>query len=61
MTYRKNKSRGFTLIELMIAIVIVGILTAIAVPNFTGYMREARRTDAIVMLLEVAGEQEKFY
>lgn len=41
---KKNKKKGFTLVELMIVIVIMVILAAAATPVFTGYMRKARAT-----------------
>ena len=52
---------GFTLTELMIAVVVVGILAAIAVPAYTNYIREANRVDAQTALLALANEQEKQY
>jgi len=55
-----NKSKGFTLIELMVTLVIVAILVSLAVPAYGKYMTKARRSDAIAMLVDVAGEQERF-
>ena len=55
-----KRLRGFTLIELMVVVVIVGILASIAYPSYTNFMRQARRSDAHVALLKLAAEQEKF-
>ena len=57
-----NTSRhsGFTLIELMITLVIIGILAGIAYPSYTRYMTQTRRSDAQIALTEIANRQEKY-
>jgi type IV pilus assembly protein PilE len=57
----RSRERGMTLMELMTVIVILGILTAIAVPSYRSYLRRANRVDATSALLRVAAAQEKFY
>jgi len=53
--------RGITLIELMIVIVIVGILVAIAYPNYQAFTARAKRTEAKSALLQIATNQERHY
>lgn len=57
----KSTQAGFTLIELMIVVAIVGILAAIAIPNYTEYVRKSRRSDAKSSILEVTQRLERFY
>ena len=52
---------GFTLMELMIAVAIVGILAAIAIPSYTAYVRRANRTDAVRALTLDAQALERCY
>ena len=51
---------GFSLIELMIVVVIVGILLAIALPAYQDYVLRSHRTDAHSSLLDIAARQERF-
>jgi len=63
----KNRNRGvkqmagFTLIELMIVVVIVGLLTAISYPNYTAYVERGKRSEGRALLLEVANRMERMY
>lgn len=51
---------GFTLIEMMIAVAIIGILAAIALPAYQEYVRVARRADALDALSTASTAQEKY-
>lgn len=54
-------SQGFTLIELMITVAIIGILASIAYPSYTQYVQRANRAEARAMLLENAQFLERNY
>jgi len=53
--------RGVTLLELMIVTVIIGILAAIAYPNYREFVSRAKRNEAKAALLQIAQNQERFY
>lgn len=55
-----RKPRGFTLIELMIAVAIVAILAAVVFPSFLDAIRKSRRTDAFTALAAVQQAQERW-
>ena len=52
---------GFTLLELMITLTIIGIITSIAYTSFQSYVLKARRIDATETLMKLAVAQERFY
>ena len=55
------KIQGFTLMELLIAVAIVGILASVAYPSYLDSVTKARRSDGQAKLLEVAQRLERFY
>jgi prepilin-type N-terminal cleavage/methylation domain-containing protein len=57
---RRNARRGFSLMELMIVVAITGILAAIAIPTFTGYLHRARASEATQFLGVIKLKQEAY-
>ena len=55
-----RKSRGFTLIELVIVVAIIAILAAIALPSFMNQIRKSRRADALQAMQQIALFEERF-
>lgn len=56
-----KKSLGFTLIELMIVVAIIGIITGIALPSYQEHLKSGRRTDATAMMSGFAQAMEKHF
>ena len=61
MGARPDSNAGFTLVELLIVIGIIGLLSAIAIPNFLSYQARSRRSEAYVNLAAVARLQSTYH
>jgi len=59
--YRMSNYKGFSLIELMIAVSIVGILAAIGYPSYQSSVQKSRRADCEGALVGFAGAMERFF
>lgn len=55
-----HRSRGFTLIELIIALVVAALLASLAIPAYQGFIDRGRRAAAISVLTELHAEQQSF-
>ena len=56
-----EKNFGFTLIELMIVIVVIGLLAAIALPNYSEYVLRSKITEALAGLSQMSTRLEQYY
>lgn len=56
-----NNQKGFTLVELMIAVALVGAMAAIAVPNFKKYQAKAKTSEAKIQLAAIYVSETSFY
>lgn len=55
-----SRAAGFTLVEMLVAVGVAGILSSVAYPSFTDQVHRARRSDALVALMQAQGAQERW-
>jgi type IV pilus assembly protein PilE len=57
----KRSSKGFTLVELMVVVAVIGILATIAYPSYRDHVNRARRADAQATLMQAAQWMQRYY
>jgi type IV pilus assembly protein PilE len=57
---QNRKSAGFTLVELMIVVAVIGILSAIGYPSYVNYVKRAHRSAAAQLMLKIASREEQY-
>ena len=58
--HMRRNSLGFTLLELMVAVAIIGILAPIAIPNYNNYLIKSNRSAAQQFMLSISNTQEQY-
>lgn len=61
MNRRNSSEGGFTLIEVMVVVVIIGILASVAYPSYQDVVRQTRRADGVSALSDVMARQERSF
>ena len=61
MQSRKRKSQGFTLVEILVVVLIIGALAAIAIPQYDSYVARGRIAEGMSLLSELQVRQEQYY
>jgi len=60
-THRNDRTAGFTLVEILIVIAIVGILAAIGIPSYAEYVRRGQLPEAFTALADFRAKMEQYY
>lgn len=60
-TGRPNKQTGFTLVEILMTLVILGVLVGVAIPIYQDFSRESTRSDAVSSLHDMLAQQSLFF
>jgi prepilin-type N-terminal cleavage/methylation domain-containing protein len=61
MKYVVNRRAGFSLIELVISVAIIGLLASVAIPSFVRFQLRTNSTEAVVNLASIAKAQTTFF